>query len=205
MIDRKVIKQKAKDQLGNNIFSQAWMMGLLICFLGSFIIGGSGYLTFGIGTFILAGPITAGIYYAYLKQARGKEMELKDLFYPISKDFGQTFLLGLMTGIFVFLWSLLLVIPGIIAAYSYEMAFNIKIDHPELDWYSCIKASKRMTKGHKWELFVLDLSFIGWAFVGMLCLGVGTLWVAAYQQAARTQFYEALVAEENMRTQTVNI
>lgn len=205
MIDRKVIKQKAKDQLGNNIFSQPWMMGLLICLLGTAIIGVTGRITFGIATIVLVGPITAGVYYAYLKQARGKEMEIKDLFTPISTDFGQTFLLGLMTGIFVFLWSLLLVVPGIIAAYSYEMAFNIKIDHPELDWYSCIKASKRMTKGHKWELFVLDLSFIGWAFVGVLCLGVGTLWVAAYQQAARTQFYEALVAEENMRTQTVNI
>jgi len=205
MIDRKVIKQKAKDQLGNNIFCQKWMMALLVCFLGAVIITVTGHVTFGVGAFILGGPITAGITYAYVKQARGSEIEIKDMFYPINKDFGQTFLLGLMTGIFVFLWSLLFFIPGIIAAYSYEMAFFIKNDHPELDWYSCIKASKRMTKGHKWQLFVLDLSFIGWAFVGVLCLGVGTLWVAAYQQAARTQFYEALVAEENMKTQAVNI
>lgn len=205
MINRKVIKQKAKDQLGNNIFGQAWMMGLLICFLGGLIIAGTGSITFGVGTIMLGGPLSAGIYYAFIKQARGNEMEIKDLFQPISKDFGQTFLLGLMMAIFVLLWSLLLFIPGIIAAYSYQMAFCIKVDHPELDWYSCLKASKRMTKGHKWQLFVLDLSFIGWAIVGSLCLGIGTLWVAAYQQAAKVQFYEALVAEENMKTQTVNI
>lgn len=197
MIDRKVLKQKAKQQLGNGIFQQAWMMGLLMLFLVAVIGTLAGSVTFGLGSFLLVGPLTAGASYAFLKQARGKDMEIGDLLYAFKTCFGETFILAIMMCIFVILWSLLLFIPGIIAAYSYEFAFLIKMDHPELDWYSCIQASKRMTKGHKWHLFVLDLSFIGWYIVGSLCFGIGGLWVAPYHTATKVQYYEALVAQEN--------
>lgn len=68
----------------------------------------------------------------------------------------------IITGLFVFLWSLLLVIPGIIAVYRYRQGLYILLDHPEMDIFDCISASKEMMDGYKWDLFVLDLSFIGW-------------------------------------------
>lgn len=68
----------------------------------------------------------------------------------------------ILTGIFIFLWSLLLIIPGIIAAYRYRMALYLLLDNPNMSVYQCIRESKRMMVGHKAELFVLDLSFLGW-------------------------------------------
>ena len=104
-------------------------------------------------------------------------------------------LLGILQYIFIFLWSLLFFIPGIVKSYSYAMSYYIKLDHPELGANDCITASRRMMKGHKWQLFVLDLSFIGWYIVGMLCFGIGVLWVEAYHQTARAEFYNSLAGE----------
>ena len=103
---------------------------------------------------------------------------------------GKIILLEIVQYIFVFLWSLLFVIPGIVKAYSYSMAYYIKLDHPDYGWNACITASRQLMNGHKWEKFVLDLSFLGWIIVGSLCLGVGTLWVTPYMEAANAQFYE---------------
>ena len=67
---------------------------------------------------------------------------------------------------------------------------SIKLDHPDYGWKACIDESRRLMDGHKWEKFVLDLSFLGWIIVGSLCLGIGTLWVTPYMEAANAQFYE---------------
>lgn len=74
--------------------------------------------------------------------------------------------------------------------YAYSMAYYIKLDHPDYGWKACIDESRRLMDGHKWEKFVLDLSFLGWIIVGSLCLGVGTLWVTPYMEATNAQFYE---------------
>ena len=87
---------------------------------------------------------------------------------------------------------MLFVVPGIVKHYAYSMSFYIAADHPEYTWNQCMDASKRMTAGHKGELFVLDLSFIGWFFVGALCLGVGSLWVTPYYNASWANYYDAL-------------
>ena len=150
----------------------------------------------GIGTLIalvLTGPITYGLNRMFLKQARDNEdMVFTDLFKGFTDDFGGTFLINLMMMIFICLWSLLFVIPCIVKAYAYSMAYFIKADHPDYDWKACIGESKRLTAGHKGELFVLDLSFIGWFIVGALCFGVGTFWVTPYYQAAHAHFYQTL-------------
>ena len=72
------------------------------------------------------------------------------------------------------------------------MAYYIMVDHPEYTWKQCLDESQKMMKGHKGQLFCLDLSFIGWYIVGMLCLGLGVLWVYPYHHVARTEFYHAL-------------
>lgn len=98
--------------------------------------------------------------------------------------------------IFIALWSLLLVVPGIIKALGWSMAYYIKVEHPEYTWKQCLDASTALTNGHKGDLFVLHLSFIGWYFVGSLCLGVGTLWVMPYHQATLTQCYHWLKSQQ---------
>ena len=129
--------------------------------------------------------------FIFLKQARDRQpVRLGDMFRGFQDDFGGTFLIGLMTSLFTFLWSLLFVIPGIVKMYAYSMAYYIKLDHPDYGWKACIDESRQLMDGHKWEKFVLDLCFLGWIIVGSLCLGVGTLWVTPYMEATNAQFYE---------------
>ena len=116
------------------------------------------------------------------------------LFRGFRDDFGGTLLISLLSGLFIFLWSLLLFIPGIVKAYAYSMVYYVKADHPEYGWRECLDESQRLMTGHKWEKFVLDLSFIGWGIVGSLCLGVGTLWVMTYMAATEAQYYEYLTS-----------
>lgn len=202
-IDRKQIKENAKAQLGNNLFGTTWLMALVAALITSLILGFApsvlsvipviGALLGSASTLLLAGPFGIGLALVIIKIVRGNPtVDLKDVFHSFSERFVKDMLLGLMIGVFTFLWSLLFIIPGIIKAYSYSMSYYISLDHPDWDWKACIEESKRITEGHKTELFVLDLSFIGWYIVGSLCCGIGGLWVAPYHQAAIANYYEAL-------------
>ena len=191
---RQELKDRAKAQLGNNIFGNKWLIALAVLLIYSAILGVLSATGVGsIAAIIVTGPLMFGVTTLFLNQARTNEqMDIPDMFCGFSNCFGDSLLLGLMISIFTFLWSLLFVIPGIVKAYSYSMAYYIKVDNPEYDWRQCIQASMNLMEGHKADLFVLDLSFIGWYIVGSLCFGVGTLWVAPYHQATRAQFYESI-------------
>ena len=196
---RQEIKEFSKERLGRKIFGNIWMMGLLICVIFSAIEAAAGTVIVGVGSLIVMGPMTYGLSWVFLKLARdGQAPNIGDLFSGFTTDFGQNFLIGLLTQIFTFLWSLLFVIPGIIKSYAYSLAYYIKADHPDYDWRQCIKGSCEMMKGHKWEMFVLDLSFLGWYIVGALCAGVGVLWVAPYHMEARAVFYDQLCGQPVM-------
>ena len=95
-----------------------------------------------------------------------------------------------MENIFIFLWSLLFLVPGIIKSYAYRAASYISYCHPEMEWNECLNESKKVTKGHKWELFVFDLSFIGWDILCTLSLGIGFLWLLPYKAAAEVSFID---------------
>lgn len=192
-MNREEIKARARAQLGGGIFQNAWMMGLVVCLLIGLLETTATSVLPVVGGILVLGPLEYGMAYIFLKQARdGQPVQMGDMFRGFQDDFGGTLLIGLMTGLFTFLWSLLFCIPGIVKAYSYSMVYYIKVDHPDYDWKMCIDESRRMMNGHKWEKFVLDLSFIGWILVGSLCLGVGTLWVTPYMTAAEANFYESI-------------
>lgn len=192
MISRAAIKANAKAQLGNNLFGNTWLMALVVGLVYGVIIGAAG-MTYA-GIIILVGPMGIGLASVFLSLARGDgEVRLERMFTDgFSQQFGRNLLLGLLRGLFTALWSMLFVVPGIVKHYAYSMSFYIAADHPEYTWNQCMDASKRMTAGHKGELFVLDLSFIGWFFVGALCLGVGSLWVTPYYNASWANYYDAL-------------
>lgn len=103
---------------------------------------------------------------------------------------GRVLVLYLLTVIFVFLWSLLFIIPGIIAMYRYRMSLFLLLEHPELSPLQCIEESKRMMSGHKNELFLLDLSFLGWIILTIIPFV--SAYVTPYRQLTYAGFYDAL-------------
>ena len=187
------LKQRARAQLGGRIFGETWLIALLVHLLYTAVLSGVGTIAAGIGSVIVSGPMSYGLAYMFSRQARtGAPLNIADLFRGFTDDFVQTFLIGLMSGLFTALWSLLFVIPGIVKAYSYALVYFVKADNPSYGWRECLRESTALMRGNRMRLFMLDLSFIGWYFVGALCLGVGTLWVAPYHFAAKTHFYESL-------------
>ncbi len=196
MVANQVLRDNAKNQLGNQIFENTWLMMTLVLFIYSAIIGGASSASFGIGALILSGPLLFGVNRICVNLVRcKKEIQIEEMFVGFKECFTQSLILSLMTALYTFLWSLLFVIPGIVKSYSYAMAPYILQDNPTLDWEECLNESKKMMEGNKWQLFCLDFSFIGWYFVGALCLGVGIFWVYPYNAMARANFYMALKAK----------
>ena len=104
----------------------------------------------------------------------------------------------LLQTLYVVLWSLLFIIPGIIASYSYAMTSFILAENPEMDANEAIGRSKEMMYGNRWRLFCLHFSFIGWDILATLTLGIGNLWLVPYKQAASAAFYREVSGTEYM-------
>lgn len=96
--------------------------------------------------------------------------------------------------LYCFLWGLLFIVPGIIAAFSYAMTGYILAEHPEMAADEAIARSKEMMYGNRWRLFCLGFSFIGWDLLCILTLGIGHLWLTPYKQAATAAFYREVSA-----------
>lgn len=97
-----------------------------------------------------------------------------------------------MKDLFTFLWSLLFIIPGIIKAYEYYMVPYILSENPDIDYRDALQLSRSMMDGHKFSLFVLEWSFIGWELLGILCCGIGLLFVNPYKNATYAELYAVL-------------
>ena len=130
---------------------------------------------------------------------RQKEPEIGTLF-GYFKYWKTTAVASLLQGLYVFLWSLLFIIPGIVAGYSYAMTNYILAEHPELTASEAIEQSKAMMYGHRWRLFCLQFSFIGWNLLCSLTLGIGNLWLRPYMQAAEAAFYRDVSGTEYIIT-----
>ena len=118
------------------------------------------------------------------------------------KNFGNALVAYLVMTIFVFLWLLLLIIPGIVAALAYAQTFYLLADNPSLDGLDAIRLSKRMMRGYKWKLFCLWLRFFGWALLCVLTFGIGLLWLWPYMAASYAHFYEDLKQAGGQQQQT---
>lgn len=127
----------------------------------------------------------------YLGLTEGKKPAVADAFNGF-KYFWISFKTTFLVGLFTCLWSLLFVIPGIIKALSYSQAMYIVAENPEIDALEAINRSKRIMDGHKMELFVLELSFLGWALLGTLTLGILYIWLVPYMNATMANFYNRI-------------
>ena len=181
-----------------------WGNFVAITFVYGFIIGITQILSgdkdspailhlIGLVLFILALPLTWGFQTLFLGAVRGGEATAKDMFEGYNKElFSRVLTTTLLYYVYVFLWSLLLLIPGCIKSYSYAMTPYILKDNPEMKNNAAIEESMRMMDGHKLELFLLDLSFIGWAILSILTCCIGFLWLVPYMNMARVNSYEDL-------------
>ena len=150
---------------------------------------------------LLFGPLTIGTNYFFIKNAKDERDELS-----VTTPFSQAFQnyprkLGgsLWMGLFVFLWSLLLVIPGVIKAFSYCMTPYILADCPKVKARDALKISMDMMEGHKWEAFVLLLSFIGWIILSLLTFGlVAVFYTTPYMRSTMAVYYQQ-VREDALR------
>lgn len=148
---------------------------------------GSGSLL-GLAQFILGGVIQLGYVQYLLKQHDRRTPELSDLFSQFDR-FGQGFAQAFLRVLYVALWSLLFIIPGIVKSYAYAMTPFIMAEHPEMTANQAITASKELMDGHKGELFWLDLTFIGWSLLCALTLNIGNIALNPYRNAAYAAFY----------------
>lgn len=188
MFNRKQVKANAKAAIKGHIglaFIVVFVIGLLTCAASATLIGG----------ILLAGPLTAGTVFFFMKLYRRENAGFNDGFSGFS-NYSHNLAAGILVPVFTFLWSLLFFIPGIIKNFSYAMTFYILNDHPEYSATQAITESRKMMKGHKWELFVLYLSFIGWDLLSFLTLGIlEIVYVAPYRAAAVAGFYDAIKGE----------
>lgn len=137
-------------------------------------------------------PLSYGILVLFLDFARGEKIENSKLFDGYKYGFQRIFTTGLLQLIYTVLWYLLLIIPGIIKSYSYSMTYYIMKDNPELKNNAAIEKSMQMMDGHKMDLFLLHLSFIGWAILCLLTMGIGFIFLIPYIYTAQAHFYEDL-------------
>lgn len=179
------MKTAAKAQLNCK-----WLLTTGVLVVGALILSAVSFTI--IGSLLLIGAIEFG-YCAYLiTVTRNKDSDFGKLLSGFNR-FGDVCITGILKWLFTGLWSLLFVIPGIVKSYSYAMTMYIMQDHPELSGNDAITKSRQMMDGHKFDLFILDLSFIGWYLLGALTFGILIIfYVEPYRQVTRTNFYEQL-------------
>lgn len=182
------LRSSARDQLKGN-----WGIAVLLCLTFSIICGLPAYVPyFGVIIgIVLSGPLTLGLSTCFLKFVRRESFIFENLFDGF-KRFSSSVIAQLLTTIFILLWTLLFIIPGIIAYCSYSMVFYILSDNPNLSAMEALRKSKEMMMGFKWKLFCLHLSFIGWALLSIITLGIGFLWLTPYVYSSIATFYEDL-------------
>ena len=194
MISNPEIRARARGMLGDKLFSASWLYPVLVVIIVN-VINGVLATTY-VGPIIVTGLLSVASGRYFLDRVRGniQPNELETAVDGVKTNFLGSMLTGILYNLFVGIGALIFFIPGIIFSYSFSMAFYIINDHPEMTAMQALRESRRLMKGYKMKYFLLNLSFIGWMIVGILCLGIGTLWAVSYMSTANAIFYEELVA-----------
>lgn len=189
-MDRATLKSMAKNQIKGNI-------GILfvITLLISLITGALGFIpVVGSVAILLVTPaLTLAMYCIYLDLTDGIKPEVGALFSQL-KNFWPAFKTYLLMVVYIFLWCLLLYIPGIIKGIAYSQTMYILAEDPTLGANEAITRSRKMMEGHKMEYFVLTLSFIGWMILGAFTFGILYIWLIPYMEATLANYYKSLKA-----------
>lgn len=190
-MDRAILKSAAKQDIKGKIgilFAISLLMSLISGALAGIPVLGT------IAGLIIGGGFSLASANIYLGVSRGIKPEIGDMFSYMKHcltGFCATFLIGLFT----FLWSLLLFVPGIIKACAYSQTMYILADDPSIGAIEAISRSKEMMEGHKMEYFVMCLSFFGWAILGAFTLGILYIWLIPYMETTYANFHRSLQGE----------
>ncbi|MGM0443221.1 MAG: DUF975 family protein [Fibrobacterota bacterium] len=137
---------------------------------------------------LISGPLALGLCRYFLSLSRQRERSMNDLFYGFG-FYLKAVVTQVVVSIFIMLWTMLLIIPGIIKSYAYAMTFFVLADDPSLSTFDAITKSRELMEGRKMELFFLTLRFFGWGLLALLTLGIGFLWLFPYVQLSMANFY----------------
>lgn len=179
------IRAEARVDLSGN-----WVQPILACLLYSIVQSAAAGIA-GIGNLIVGGPIELGLASYAVMFKRKQAPQLEEVFSGF-RSFENSLVLYIIRTIIIALWSLLLIIPGIIAALKYSMSFYLLRDFPELTGQEAMRKSAEMTEGVRGKLFDFYIGFFGWAILCILTLGIGFLWLFPYIKVAEAGFYEDL-------------
>jgi uncharacterized membrane protein len=155
----------------------------------TFQVSAKDYPFFSLLSLIISGPMSLGAAIFSLSLSRNKEARLEQIFNGFFR-FGTALAAYLLMLLFIVLWAILLIIPGIIAALSYAMTFYIMAEDDSIGAMEAIDKSKAMMYGYKWKFFCLGLRFLGWAILCILTLGIGFLWLIPWMNVSIARFYD---------------
>ena len=202
-MNRTELKTAAKSQIKGKIgilFVITLIISLISGVAGailSFIPAGSV-----ISSVIITPAFVISVIRVYLNLVNGVQPSVGDAFSGFD-DFWSAFKVTFLVGLFTFLWSLLFIIPGIIKSFSYSMSTYILAENKGKKALDCINESKAITNGHKMDLFVLGLSFIGWGFLCTITFGIAAIWVVPYMNATYANAYNSLNPSVIVEEETV--
>ena len=149
---------------------------------------------------LISGPMALGLAIFFLNFSRKQKVEFEQIFQGFNR-YSTALVAHLWMMLFIILWALLLIIPGIVAAYSYAMTYYILVDDTKIGATDAVKKSKEMMKGNKMKLFYLSCRFIGWALLSLITLGIGFLWLIPYMQLSFANFYEDIKGGQSVENE----
>jgi len=188
MIDNDTIRFRSREFLEGK-----WNTCALIMLIFFVLCGGvSSIPRLGfMASILVGGPFVLGLTFVFLRITRGDEVTVEMVFKGF-EDYTRSLVSMLLIMVYIILWTLLLIVPGIIAGLSYSMTFFILSENPKVTASEAIGMSKEMMMGHKTELAMLALSFIGWFLLGIITCGIAFLWVGSYYYTSLAIFYQEL-------------
>ena len=128
-----------------------------------------------------------------LRAAREEDTGSVETLFVCFKQTWRFYLAQLLMALFTMLWTFLFIIPGLIATYAYTQTFYIMLDHPDMSPLQAIRASRQLMRGHKFEYFLLQLSFLGWSFLSLFTFGLLEIWLKPYAEVTYAGYYNALI------------
>ena len=196
-MDNGLLKENAKSKLSGNWFKAGiitfiiWILTDAFTQEAAISIGSTGTTTvnstnglFTIISLIVAGPLAIGAVYFYMKIESGEEANINLLFDGF-QDFKRGLIFHIASTIFIILWALLFIIPGIIAAIKYSMGYYLMVENPDMEPMEALRKSSELMDGYKMDFFMFILSFVGWFILSVVTLGIGFLMLAPYYQMSK--------------------
>lgn len=175
--------------LASIIVSIASGIGQLMSYSESAAVSALATLVVCAASLFMVIPVSLGITRYFILLAKGGSPAVDELFYIYKHNLGTAIVTVLLEGIYVILWSLLLVVPGIIKSYSYLMIEYMVAENPGMDRKRAFEITKATMAGDKWKAFVLGLSFIGWILLCGITFGIGFIFLSPYISATMSHYY----------------